>query len=73
MDIDLQTLSSQYTALLEDIDESIAAGRASIGDIWMVRAILDKLDAMVIDVLTAAATDKMDKEEGNIRRDENEI
>lgn len=62
MEIDLQTLSSQYTALLEDLDENIAAGRVSIADIGTVRAVLDKLDAMVVDVLTAAVADKMDKE-----------
>lgn len=62
MNVDLQTLSSQYTALLEDLDENIAAGRVSIADIGTVRAVLDKLDAMVVDVLTTAVADKMDKE-----------
>ena len=59
--VDLQTLSSQYVALLEDLDENIAAGRVSIADSGTVRAALDKLDAMVIDVLTTAVADKMDK------------
>ena len=59
--VDLQTLSSQYVALLEDLDENIAAGRVSIADIGTVRAVLDKLDAMVVDVLTAAVAESVDR------------
>lgn len=61
MNVDLQTLSSQYTALLEDLDENIAASRVSIADIGTVRAVLDKLDAMVVDVLTAAVAESVDR------------
>ncbi len=61
--IDLRTLASQYTALLEDIDYNISVGYISIADIAAVRTVLGNLDDMVIDALTTAVAEKMDKEE----------
>lgn len=61
--IDLRTLASQYMTLLEDIDYNISVGYISIADIAAVRTVLGNLDDMVIDALTTAVAEKMDKEE----------
>lgn len=60
--IDLRTLASQYMTLLEDLDENIAAGQLTLADIGMVRLVLDKLDALVIEALTTAVAERMDRE-----------
>lgn len=62
MKADLRVLASQYMTLLEDIDDNVAAGRASIADIATVRTVLDSLTDMVIDNLTAAVAENMDRE-----------
>lgn len=60
--IDLRTLASQYMALLEDLEDNVAAGRLTIADVGKVRLVLGKLDDLVIDVLTTAVAERMDRE-----------
>ena len=61
MKADLRVLASQYMTLLEDINDNIAAGHISIADIATVRAVLDSLTDMVIDNLTTAVAEIMDR------------
>lgn len=63
MKADLRVLASQYMTLLEDINDNISAGTISIADIATVRTVLDSLDDMVIDALTTAVAERMDREE----------
>lgn len=60
--IDLRTMASQYMALFEDLEDNVAAGRLTIADVGTVRLVLDKLDDLVIDNLTAAVAERMDRE-----------
>lgn len=61
MKADLRVLASQYMTLFEDINDNIAAGRISIADIATVRTVLDSLSDMVIDNLTTAVAEIMDR------------
>lgn len=63
MKADLRVLASQYMTLFEDLDDNIAAGHISIADIATVRTVLDSLSDMVIDNLTTAVAERMDREE----------
>lgn len=59
--IDLRTLASQYMALFEDLEDNVSAGRLTIADVGTVRLVLNKLDDLVIDVLTTAVAERMDR------------
>lgn len=61
MKADLRVLASQYMTLLEDLDDNISAGHISIADIATVRTVLDSLSDMVIDNLTTAVAEIMDR------------
>lgn len=61
MKADLRVLTSQYMTLFEDLDDNISAGHISIADIATVRTVLDSLSDMVIDNLTTAVAEIMDK------------
>lgn len=63
MKADLRVLASQYMTLFEDINDNITAGHISIADIATVRTVLDSLNDMVIDNLTTAVAERMDREE----------
>lgn len=60
--IDLRTLASQYMALFEDLEDNIDAGRLTIADVGTVRLVLDRLDALVAEVLITAVAERMDRE-----------
>lgn len=62
MKADLRVLASQYMTLFEDLDDNISAGCISIADIATVRTVLDSLSDMVIDNLTTAVAERMDRE-----------